>query len=537
MNKATDNKRVWAQLLVSRKILANKDLLLQVVISLIFVAVILVFLWTLGRYWQNTLQPRLYLAAETQAKVLAESKAAALTEALTRHSSTHLATAVEDTIQEMLIIEDPAIGERFIRKIQLQLDYTVVPIAEGALDLVEGEESCETCFIAEVPLISRDGELLGLVTFSLSDQYFQLLSEEMESKLFTESSIVLALLIAVWVLIMVLFHRLNKARKIIEASDLAKTRFMANVTHELRTPLNAILGHTQVYKKDSEMMRNYGQGIKAIDRSADHLLLMINDILEFSRANEEQLALHPSDVDLHAFLSTVIEMTRISTQVKNLDFHHDFDQNLPEQVSVDDKRLRQILLNLLSNAVKFTETGRIAFSVKAQATKADTCRVRFEIQDTGIGIEKAKLQAIFIPFQQLDNAVTRAEGTGLGLTISQRLVGLMGGKLEVESKPSKGSRFWFELPMKIIGNGSIKPHNSELDGGEAEQETMVYPDEETLTTLIEQTKRHSILGLRQVVKELEGREELRPFLTMVRPYVDNYRFKELAEWLERRETS
>ncbi|TQV88061.1 sensor histidine kinase [Aliikangiella coralliicola] len=160
----------------------------------------------------------------------------------------------------------------------------------------------------------------------------------MKSKLFAESGLVFGLIATVWLVIM--YHRLHIAKQILEASDQAKSRFMANVTHELRTPLNAILGYTQLYKRDLEMMNNYGQGIKAIDRSADHLLLMINDILEFSRANEENLTLHPVEVDLHSFLKTMIEMTQISTQIKNLPFAYNFDKDLPSIVKIDDKRLR-----------------------------------------------------------------------------------------------------------------------------------------------------------------------------------------------------
>ena len=407
-------------------------------------------------------------------------------------------------------------------------------VKEGSLDLIEGENNCVNCFIAEVPLISREGELLGLVTFSVSDGYFQVLSQKMESKLFTESSVTLGLLVTVWLLIMFLFYRLNRAKKIIEASDQAKTRFMANVTHELRTPLNAILGYTQLYKQDLEMMNNYGKGIKAIDRSADHLLLMINDILEFSRANEENLTLHPVEVDLLSFLNTMVEMTQISTQIKNLPFEYHFDENLPSLVKIDDKRLRQILLNLLSNAVKFTNSGQVSFSVKLKSTKSNNCTLRFEIEDTGIGIEKSQLQSIFIPFQQLDNAITRAEGTGLGLTISQRLVKLMGSKLELKSEPGKGSKFWFELGIPIIGKEKIKIDDDSISAAtNQENENMILPEKEQLELLIEQTKRHNILGIRSIIIELETHPELRPFLDKIRPYVENYRFRELAEWLEK----
>lgn len=520
------NKQSWLN-----TIKGNHDLKTQLIISAVFTGLILVFLWSLDRYWRETLKPRLYLATETQAKILAESQATTLVEILSRTDPEHLKTALFEAVQMMLIVENPATGERFIRNLKLQLDYSTVEAPEGELDLNEGEKNCQDCFIAEVPLISHYGELLGLATFSVSSDYYQVLSQEMKRRLFTESSFTLGLLVTVWLLMMLMFYRLNRAKKIIEQSDQAKTRFMANVTHELRTPLNTILGYTQLYKQDTNAMQNYGQGIKAIDRSADHLLLMINDILEFSRANEENLTLHPTEVDLLRLLNTLVEMTQISAQVKNLSFDVYFEPQLPARVKVDEKRLRQILLNLLSNAVKFTSTGRVSFTVKCKANKAQACRLYFEIEDSGIGIARTQLQTIFIPFHQLDNAITRAEGTGLGLTISQRLVSLMGAKLEVSSEANKGSRFWFELDLPVVGQENIQLDTNSATNPQSAPITL--PNAQTLATLKENAQRHNVLGTRACIEKMEADPQLAEFVTQIKPFVSHYKFKQLVEWLDK----
>lgn len=520
------NKFTWI-----KRLQRESGFLSQIVISLIFLSLIGVFVWSLNHYWKHTLQPRLYLAAETQAKVLAQSQSTALVETLEYSQPEHMQQALKDRVQEMLIVEDPSIGERFIRHLRLQIDYTTVAAPAGSLDLDEGVTGCRNCFKAEIPLINRQGEILGLADFAISDGYYRTLSREMKSKLFAESGITLALITTVWIVMLVMFYRLHAAKQIVEVSDRAKTRFMANVTHELRTPLNAILGYTQLYKQDADMMRQYGQGIDTIDRSADHLLLMINDILEFSRANEDNLTLHPTEANLANFLNTLVEMTRVRARMKNLDFRHAFSQHLPAAVIMDDKRLRQVLLNLLSNAVKFTEQGEVVFQVEnLGVSRNGTVRLRFSVKDTGIGIARDQFKHIFIPFQQLDNAVTRAEGSGLGLTISQRLVKLMGSRLKVDSTPGEGSYFYFDLELRTLA-GDLPDTGTPIQD-ETEQPPLQFPDEDVLNELKEQVRRHNILGIRELVALLEQEDAYSGFLEYIQPFIREYRFKQLLEWLD-----
>ncbi len=514
-------------------ILLASGLRTHLTISAIFLLLFASFVFSLGRYWQGTLEPRLHLTAETQARILAQSQAAALVEAIEHGRSDRLRERLFDLMQEILIVEDPATGGRIVLGLGLQMDYESVPVARGSVDLHEGISRCGRCFKASIPLIGQSGQLLGVADFLLSPRYFDTLAAEMRSKLIAESSIAMLLMVVVWITMLVMFHRLHKAKKAIEASDRAKTRFMANVTHELRTPLNAILGYTQLYKQDRDLMASHGQGISSIDRSAEHLLLMINDILDFSRMGEDNLVLHPSEVALAGFLSTLVEMTEVRARLKGIRLERRFEPALPAVVQLDDKRLRQVLLNLLGNAVKFTERGCVIFAVERLDKRGGkTARLRFSIRDSGIGIGREELDSIFIAFRQLDNSITRAEGSGLGLTISQQLVGLMGSQLRVESEPGVGSHFWFDIVVPLLAEAAqpeALPSGPEPPAGPG----LRLPPAGYLESLAEQVGRHNVLAVRSLLGELEDRPEYREFLAYVQPFVRSYRFRHLLDWLER----
>lgn len=504
----------------------------HLVISLVFLVLFAAFFISLGRYWQNTLQPRLYSAAETQAKIIAQSQVAILVEALEHSNAEQLAQKFYDALQEIMLVEDPAIGGQIVKSIALQIDYELVAAAPGSLDLSEGDAQCESCFQVSLPLINHAGELLGVADIAISEKYFVMLSGEMKSKLYAESSVALGLLVAVWIAMSIMFHRLHTAKQAIEASDRAKTRFIANVTHELRTPLNAILGYTQIYKTNDALMESHAQGINTIDRCAEHLLLLINDILDFSRVDEANLKLHPREVSLAGFLKTLVEMAAVSARLKSIGFQYQFPDQLPASVFIDDKRLRQILLNLLNNAVKFTDAGEVIFSVEKLPPKnADAICLRFSVRDSGIGIPAAELKNIFIAFHQVDNPITRAEGSGLGLTISQRLIALMGSRLQVESIPEQGSRFWFELELPVLAHAGDFNFN-QMDALMNAPATLHLPSLATRQHLIELAQQHNILGVRAAVKELADQSEYREFHAQLQTYVNNYRFKPLVEWLK-----
>ncbi len=269
-------------------------------------------------------------------------------------------------------------------------------------------------------------------------------------------------------------EELSRAKEAAESANRAKSEFLANMSHELRTPLNAILGYAQIFQRDDALMERYGAQIDTIHRSGQHLLLMINDILDLSKIEADRLELELSPVNLSEFLSAFVKMMQMKAQSKGIEFRYDLRSPLSHTVIADERRLRQVLLNLLGNAIKFTESGWVALRIFAiphdtelasqHAGRTTTTRLCFEVEDTGIGIASDQLQQIFLPFHQAGSRLLRGEGTGLGLTISQRLVHLMGSAIQVHSLVGEGSRFWFELTVPISQDAvkdAISPLTSE----------------------------------------------------------------------------
>lgn len=236
-----------------------------------------------------------------------------------------------------------------------------------------------------------------------------------------------------------------------EVANHAKSAFLASMSHELRTPLNAILGYTQILKRDKGLSLPQQTGVSTIQQGGQHLLALINDVLDLSRVEAGRMEFHPKPVRLGDLLAVVADIMRVRAEQKHLCFELELMDGLPVAVSVDETRLRQVLLNLLGNAVKFTDRGAVRLRVlPLPEAQMDTAHLRFEVIDEGIGIADDQQQAIFRPFEQVGDASRRAGGTGLGLAISQQLVRLMGGALQVESAPGKGSRFWFDVSLKVV---------------------------------------------------------------------------------------
>jgi PAS domain S-box-containing protein len=231
------------------------------------------------------------------------------------------------------------------------------------------------------------------------------------------------------------------AKEAAEAANRAKDQFLANISHELRTPLNGILGYAQLLQRDARLDARQQTGVRVIEQSGQHLLTLINDILDFTRLGAGKLDLQVGEVSLCAFLETIAEIVGVRAHQKNLALHCAASSDLPAVVRVDERRLRQVLLNLLANAVKFTDHGEVSLSV----SRSVSGRVRFEVRDTGIGVSSDRLEAIFQPFEQGGDHTRRSGGAGLGLAISRQLVRMMGGEICVASSPDNGSVFWFEL--------------------------------------------------------------------------------------------
>jgi PAS domain S-box-containing protein len=242
-------------------------------------------------------------------------------------------------------------------------------------------------------------------------------------------------------------QHLIAARDAAEAARATQAAFLANISHELRTPLNGILGFAQILRRDEPLTERQARGLKLIEESGQHLLMLINDILDLARIDEARLELYPVEVDLSAFLQVVCDIIRVKAEEKRLSFVYEAAPDLPLAVFVDEKRLRQVLFNLLSNAIRFSDAGQVTLRARAVAPAAGstTGGLRFEVEDKGIGMNEAQLARLFQPFAQVAEQQRREGGAGLGLAISRQLVHLMGGDIQVHSREGQGSVFAFEI--------------------------------------------------------------------------------------------
>jgi len=302
-----------------------------------------------------------------------------------------------------------------------------------------------------------------------------------------------------------------------EAATHAKSSFLANMSHEIRTPMNAIIGMTHLALQTGQS----GQQRKYMEKAAiaaNALLAIINDILDFSKIEADRLDLESAPFSLRECLNSAAGVVRPSAGQKQLEFSWNVAPGTPDVLIGDELRLRQILLNLMGNAVKFTAAGSVATEVSA--TSSDGCRatLQFAVRDTGIGISAEKQGLIFEPFRQAEGYMTRRYGgTGLGLTIVTRLLGLVGGRIWVESKEGAGSTFYFTAPF-LLSNKPLAPRNDSgtLDEAPTSPLSILVAEDNDVSRLLvgrflaEQghTVTEARTGLEAVTRYEEGRFDL-----------------------------
>ncbi|MCW5206044.1 response regulator [Desulfobulbus sp. F5] len=244
--------------------------------------------------------------------------------------------------------------------------------------------------------------------------------------------------------------------KKVQAANKAKSVFLSNMSHELRTPLNAILGYTQIFLGDDSLSPRQRSGISTIHQAGEHLLLLINDVLDISRIESGKLELIETEFCLTPFLKGIREIMQLRTRDKGLDFRNEV-VDLPAVIIADELRLRQVILNLLSNSVKFTHCGWCSLQVTSEPAGHGKARLHIAVEDSGVGISAEDQKLVFEPFLQVGERLQHREGTGLGLAISRELVRLMGGELQLISPISntpqngagRGSRFFFSIEVPV----------------------------------------------------------------------------------------
>ncbi len=329
-----------------------------------------------------------------------------------------------------------------------------------------------------------------------------------------------------------------REKEIAERTDKVKSAFLAHMSHELRTPLNGILGFIRLLRRNPETTPSQMEDLDVIDRSGEHLLSLINDVLEISKIGAERVVAEQSSFDFHELIMGIREMFEERARSKDLDFICHLDSSAPRYIRSDERKLRQILTNLLGNAMKYTMEGGVNLRIRGSgsgdgAGEGGTMRLHFEVEDTGEGIAAEEMATIFDPFVQTQSGLKAQEGTGLGLSISRKYVQLLGGDISIDSREGKGTLVKFDMAVEPAEGTDVQPRRASnrvvgLQGDRHEYRILVVEDRLDNRRLLTRLLLKIGFQVKEAANGQEGVEQFEEwhphliFMDMRMPVMDGY---------------
>ena len=433
---------------------------------------------------------------------------------LTEDSYLRVLASIEQRDGTTTLVEDPSVHDYALdqfpatRKVIEEIEPGLFFIDDPDIDPNElsymRSERLTTMIV--LPLASK-GQGFGVIEIEIADEKYRVESETMTLLMTLANQAAAALENAI------LYEEQQKTAEELRELDTLKNQFLANMSHELRTPLNSIIGFSRVILRgiDGPITDLQEQDLTAIYNSGQHLLGLINDILDLSRIEAGKMELHFDEVNIESVITSVLSTGKGLVKEKPVDLRSNIEHDLPV-VWGDQTRLRQILLNLIQNAAKFTEEGHINVEAKLQTRSEGTREIYISVTDTGVGIAQEDQRKLFEPFSQVDSSATRkTEGTGLGLSITRNLVELHGGKIDVYSEVNKGSTFFFTIPVREEETPEINPEPGD-------RVILAIDDDPQLIQLYDRyltNEGYTVAGLTEPRKAVFEARKIRPFAILL----------------------